>query len=252
MTGAELPLDGGNVSTGVVRVGDTVRKPATAATPAVGSLLRHLETVGFTGAPRFHGRDGQGRQVLDYVDGPLADTLPAMTPDDLARVGRLIRDLHDAAATHVPAADAVWSVEITPDREDLVCHHDLAPWNLVCADSGWVFIDWDGAGPGSRLWDLGYAAHGFVPLHAGGDPSVDGPRLRALVDGYGLSAADRHRLPGLIEGHVRGMHDLLVDGHLTGRQPWARLYDEGHARHWLEAADYIAAHLESWVRALED
>ncbi|HXD28582.1 MAG TPA: phosphotransferase [Arthrobacter sp.] len=252
MTGPELPLDGGNVSTGVVRVGDTVRKPTTAATPAVGSLLRHLDAVGFTGAPRFHGRDGQGRQVLHYVDGPLADTLPTMTPGDLARVGRLIRELHDATATHVPAADAVWSVEIAPDREDLVCHHDLAPWNLVCADSGWVFIDWDGAGPGSRLWDLGYAAHGFVPLHAGGDPGVDGPRLRALADGYGLSAAGRHRLPGLIEGHVRGMHDLLVDGHRTGRQPWARLYDEGHARHWLGAADYIAAHLDSWARALED
>jgi hypothetical protein len=27
-----------------------------------------------------------------------------------------------------------------------------------------TFIDWDGAGPGSRLWDLAYAAHGFVPL----------------------------------------------------------------------------------------
>jgi hypothetical protein len=39
----------------------------------------------------------------------------------------------------------------------------------------WVFIDWDGAGPGSRLWDLAYAAHGFVPLAAGGDPAADAP-----------------------------------------------------------------------------
>jgi thiamine kinase-like enzyme len=39
-------------------------------------------------------------------------------------------------------------------------------WNLVRDGERSVFIDWDGAGPGSRLWDLGYAAHGFVPLHA--------------------------------------------------------------------------------------
>lgn len=246
----EHPLEGGNVSAGVVRVGETVRKPATASTSAVGSLLRDLETAGFTGAPRFHGLDERGRQILDYVHGPLADTLPPMSLHDLARVGRLIRGLHEAASTHVPADDAVWAVEIAPDREDLICHHDLAPWNLVCADAGWVFIDWDGAGPGSRLWDLGYAAHGFVPLHAGGTPAIDGPRLRALVDGYGLPANERKRLPELMERHVRGMYELLVDGHLTGRQPWDRLFDEGHGDHWLGAADYIAANLAFWIGTL--
>lgn len=246
----EHPLEGGNVAAGVVRVGDTVRKPATEATPAVGSLLRHLEAVGFAGAPRFHGLDGRGRQILDYVEGPLADTLPLMSSADLARVGGLIRELHDATGTHIPADDAWWSVEIAPDREETICHHDLAPWNLVCGDGEWVFIDWDGAGPGSRLWDLGYAAHGFVPLRAGGDPAIDAQRLRALADGYGLTSSQRGLLPELMERHVRGMHDLLVDGHRTGRQPWARLYGEGHADHWLGAADYIAAHLHVWCEAL--
>ncbi|WP_417217106.1 phosphotransferase [Arthrobacter sp.] len=248
----EHPLEGGNVSVGVVRVAGTVRKRATDATPAVGDLLRHLEAAGFAGAPRFHGVDGRGRQILDYVDGPLADTLAPMSLQELARVGRLIRDLHDATSTYVPAGDAMWSVAIAPDREEIICHHDLAPWNLVCGEAGWVFIDWDGAGPGSRLWDLGYAAHGFVPLRAGGDPGVDGMRLRALVEGYGLAAPDRRQLPWLIERHVRGMHDLLLDGHRTGRQPWARLYAEGHADHWLGAADYIAAHLHLWREALAE
>ncbi|WP_372696948.1 hypothetical protein [Arthrobacter sp. JSM 101049] len=158
MAGQEKPLEGGNVAAGVVRVGETVRKPATAATPAVGSLLRHLETAGFTGAPRFHGLDGSGRQILDYVHGPLADTLPPMSQDDLARVGRLIRDLHDATSTFPAPDDAVWSVEIAPDRDDLICHHDPAPWNLVCGDGTWVFIDWDGAGPGSRNSSNGTSA----------------------------------------------------------------------------------------------
>jgi len=48
-------LAGGNVAAGVVRVGRTVRKPATAATPAVGALLRHLTAAGFDASPRAPG-----------------------------------------------------------------------------------------------------------------------------------------------------------------------------------------------------
>ena len=48
----------------MVRVGDTVRRPAGPWTPAVDALLRHLEDVGFPGAPRALGRD---RHVLPGV-----------------------------------------------------------------------------------------------------------------------------------------------------------------------------------------
>ena len=53
----------------------------------------------------------------------------------------------------------------------IIAHQDLAPWNLVIGDR-WAFIDWDTAAPGTRLWDLAYAVHGFVPLSA--DPGGDG------------------------------------------------------------------------------
>ena len=251
MDSDEQVLTGGNVAAGVVRVGDTVRKPAGPSSPAVHALLRHLERVGFDGAPRSHGFDERGRHVLDYVPGPMADTRPPLGPDELRRVGALIRRLHDACARFVAPTDAQWTVAIPPDRVELVCHHDLAPWNLVLGDDRWVFIDWDGAGPGSRGWDLAYAAHGFVPLSAGGDPGVDAPRLRALVDGYRLDRASRRALPALIGAHTRGMYDLLVDGARTGTQPWARLYADGHGRHWGPAADYVDAHRDAWLTALD-
>jgi hypothetical protein len=246
----EEVLTGGNVAGRVVRVGGTVRKPATQAAPAVQALLRHLEAAGFTGAPRALGRDEQGRQVLEYIPGPLAGTLPPLDDDGLHRVGALIRAWHDAAADFRPPPDARWDVVIPPDREELICHHDLAPWNLVLDGDRWVFIDWDGAGPGSRLWDLAYAAGGFVPLAAGGDPAVDGPRLRALADGYGLDAGQRRELPALIGAPTRGMFDLLTRSARTGAQPWARLYAEGHADHWGAAADYIERNRDAWARAL--
>ncbi len=243
----EQILTGGNVAGVVVRVGDTVRKPAGPWTDAVHALLVHLHDVGFRGAPRSFGRDEQGRHVLEYIPGELADTRSAMSAAELTRAGRLIRELHDAAAEFRPPVGAGWQVVIPPDREDLVCHHDLAPWNLVVREDRWVFIDWDAAGPGSRLWDLGYAAHGFVPLHAGGDPSVDGPRLRALADGYGLDAVQRQEFPALIAAHTRGMFDLL---RTSDEQPWARLYAQGHGDHWGPAADYIEHHGPVWTAAL--
>ncbi|MFC7331067.1 phosphotransferase enzyme family protein [Marinactinospora rubrisoli] len=246
----EVPLTGGNVSVGVVRVGGTVRKPATAATPAVEAFLGHLAAAGFTGAPRTLGRDERGRHVLEYVPGVMADTLPPMTPAELRRLGAMIRGLHDAAAGFTPPPGARWEVVIPPDREELVCHHDLAPWNLVRDGERWVFIDFDGAGPGSRLWDLGYAAHGFVPLRPGGDPAHDAARLRALADGYRLDAHQRAALPELTAEHVRGMHRLLVDGARRGRRPWARLHAQGHAAYWAAAADYAAAHRGRFTAAL--
>ena len=62
MTQQEIPLIGGNTST-VVRVGDTVRRNVGPWTPAVHALLRHLEYIGFTGAPRVLGLDERGREV---------------------------------------------------------------------------------------------------------------------------------------------------------------------------------------------
>ena len=60
----EIPLFGGDVTEGIVRVGDTVRRPLNPNSPLIRALLGHLEADGFTGAPRFFGIDAAGREVL--------------------------------------------------------------------------------------------------------------------------------------------------------------------------------------------
>lgn len=242
-------LTGGNVAVEVVRIGSTVRKPALPQTPGVEALLEHL--ADFEGAPLTMGRDDKNRHVVEYIPGALADTLPLLNLDELHRVGRLIRELHDAVEDFQPPADVVWHVVVPdPSGGNLICHNDLAPWNLVRDGDRWVFIDWDNSGPSTRLWDLAYAAHGFVQFVPDGNPAVDADRLRALVDGYGLGPDDRQALPDQIVDHTRGMYDLLVRGHQTGEQPWSRLYDEGHANHWGPTADYIEKHHTTWLTAL--
>ncbi|HEX7135927.1 MAG TPA: phosphotransferase [Iamia sp.] len=214
----EIPLTGGNVTAGLVRVGDTVRRPAGPWTPAVDALLTHLHEVGFDGAPRSLGVDERGRHVVEWIDGGV--THPYEPGPSLVEVGGLARRLHDAVEGFVPPADAVWGTAIPPDDADLVVHHDLASWNLVHGAGRTVLIDWDSAGPGTRLWDLAWAALSFADLAPTG--------VRDLADGYGLDEADRRGLVGLLPRRAQGMVDLLR----SGGEPWARLAAEGHLATW--------------------
>jgi len=54
------------VTASVVRIGDTVSRPVGLHSPFVHELLRLLERNGVTSAPRFHGLDESGREMVDF------------------------------------------------------------------------------------------------------------------------------------------------------------------------------------------
>jgi Ser/Thr protein kinase RdoA (MazF antagonist) len=239
----------GNVTVGVVRIGDTVRRPAGPWTAAVDALLTHLHAVGFPGAPRPLGRDERGRQVLEYVPGELGDPTGTYTRSELASIGAFLADLHRATESFVPPPGAAWQRVIPPDGEELICHHDVAPWNLVRSARGWVLIDWDGAGPGTRRWELAYAAQSMAGLRPDRPLAESAARLRAFVDGYGLPAADRPALAALLGPRARAMSDLLRRGARDGVQPWARIHAVD-GPYWQATADLLDAHVDVWAAAL--
>ena len=247
----EEALSGGNVAAGVIRVGDTVRRPAGPQTLAVHALLTHLEQVGYRHAPRSLGLDDAGRHVLEYIPGRMADAPgPGDPPVDAADVGRMVRDLHDALAGWAPPPDAVWSCPIPTDGDDLVVHNDLAPWNIVVAPERLVIIDWDGCSPGTRTWDLAYLAHGLVPLEPA-TPWLDVvARLRGLADGYGMDSDDRLRLAAALVPRTWSMYTLLAQGKEAGEEPWARLWDEGHGAIWRRDAEWAEANTDRLRDAL--
>jgi len=134
VNGAGIPLAGGNMSSGVVRLGDTVRRPAGPWTPAVHALLTHLHEAGFRGAPRPLGIDDHGREILTFVPGTVAwprhfHLLDADGP--LRHAARLIRGFHDAVTGFAPPPGARWQVLAPAHGDEIIAHHDLAPWNLV-------------------------------------------------------------------------------------------------------------------------
>ena len=208
----EVELTGGRGTGGIVRIGDTVRRPTGPWTPTIHAYLRHLEQRGFAAAPRVLGIDDERREVLSYVEGVVASSsgwtrghanrLPddALGDEALREVGRLTRALHDAAADFRPA-DAVWRESAYPMLSgEIVCHGDLGPHNTVYRDRMPVaFIDWDGARPNEPLLEFGHAAWWHVPLmddaycaEMGFDSPPDrARRLRIFVDAYG---ADRARV----------------------------------------------------------
>jgi Ser/Thr protein kinase RdoA (MazF antagonist) len=248
MTMEPEPLPG-NATEGVVRVGDTVRRPAGPWTDAVDALLAHLHAAGFAAAPKPLGRDAQGRQVLEYVPGEVGDARGLYEMAELASIGRMLADLHQVLAGFTPPPGAAWNRIIPPDREELVCHNDVAPWNLIRSARGWVLIDWDAAAPGSRLWDLSYAAQSMAGLRADRPVAESARRLPAFVDGYGLDGQARFALAPMLGRRARAMYDLLREGAQAGRQPWARIWTED-GPYWLSTADYLDANVASWAAAL--
>ncbi len=243
----EEALTGGNASASVVRIGDTVRKPWLPTTELTVAYMRALRGRGID-LPEPRGRDEQGRLVLEYVPGELAMHRGPLDAPLLHRVGALVRAVHDASVG-LPVPET-WQVLIPADRPDLLCHNDLATWNLIIDGDRLVFIDWDGSGPSTRLWDLAYAAVSFGHLFAGEDPAEAAGRLAAFLDSYDADDLLRSALPTTMARRARAMYDLLRRSHETGREPWASMYVEGHGEHWHDTAAYITRHEQTWSRAL--
>jgi hypothetical protein len=258
----EIPLLGGSTST-VVRVGDTVRRNAGPWTPAVHGLLRHLEAVGFTGSPRALGIDEQGREVLSYIAGdcgryPLAPQW--VTDKALTAVATTLRMFHDAQYGYRPPAGAIWRAFGPPPRDsEVVCHHDAAPHNMIWRPDGTLaLIDFDLSSPGTRLYDVAYAAWTWVPIFSDRDTATLGwgrvhrpCRLRLFADAYGLTTADRSRLVSTIRqrivDHIEGIRRMAA----AGEPAFVRIVQKGHLRRPerdLRLIDFERAYLEGALR----
>lgn len=248
MTDAEQPLVGGNSTAGVVRLGNSVRKPWSAATPAVIEFMAVVRSAGVD-VPEVLGQDDQGRQVLEFVPGRLAMDAGPLTASDLARVGAIVRSIHDASTGFVPTVNPHWAPAIASPGRDLICHGDLAPWNLIIGDR-WVFIDWDASSPSTRLWDLAHAAQTFALNDVSLAPPDAAERLAVFVAGYGADETLRAALPTAMVQRVTATNELLRSSNLSGIEPWGYMDANDHGAHWRQALVYVQRHRDVWETAL--
>lgn len=183
---------------GIVRIGNTIRRPARPSSQTIQALLCHLKAQGFTGAPEALGFDEQGREILSYVPGS-TEHYPwrafVYSEGNLYRVARLLREYHEATLGFRAPGVATWLAEI-PGVAEVICHGDIGPYNTIYAEKEAVaFVDFETAAPGPRLWDLAFAAYRFAPLCElsniveVSDAYLDSvaQRIRRFCDYYGLA-----------------------------------------------------------------
>ena len=205
---AEVPLVGGAQTQGIVRVGETVRRPRHARSEYVQALLRHLELVGYAGAPRPLGYDDLGREVLTFIEGDVPAGPPfGLSDAQLLSATDLIRDFHDAAAS--------WAAR---GGGETVCHGDLGPHNTVFdGDVAVGLIDWDeDAAPGSRIVDFAHAVWCFADVTEATVPVSEQARKVAL-----MCSAYPGMTPGGVVAEITARFHRAREQHAAAGRPRA-------------------------------
>lgn len=223
-------------------------------TLTVHELLRHLDRVGFAGAPLPLGLE-RGVEILTFVAGGEA----THSDEELTRVGQLIRAFHTASRSFVAPAGARWQFMVGAPREgSVICHNDLSPDNTVYQPPGVprAFIDWDLAAPAPPLWDFAWAAYRFVPLYDDatcerlGYPSGgQAERLRIMSDAYGLEERDA-LLPAVCQRISVLYETARVWGGDEGRTGWRDVWRDTRGEQWLRGLRHVKTKSDEWQRAL--
>lgn len=267
------PMSGDGVTPGIVRIGDTVRRPVRPFTRTVQAYLAHLHRTGFTAAPVPLGTDGQGREVVSFVPGDVPrNPLPPETAgeDVLAALARLIRALHEASAGWAPPPGAAWGgiprradivLPVVDEPAELVSHRDYCPGNVIFRGGlPAALIDFDLARPTTRLYDIGNALWWWAPLRDPRDRAqafthLDIPRRAAVfADAYQMTDQQRRDLTPLLIRMARRYH-LSARAAADADPVFRRFWDQGdkdrlpRAEAWLrQAAPAIAERLTAGPR----
>ncbi len=255
MTEGEELRGGMNV---VRRYGDTVRRPASAASPAIHRLLRHVRAQGFDGAPEPLGLDADGDEVLTFLHGRVHQALPSelRTPELLDSAAMLLRRFHDASATFETGPGDRWWLPARSPAE-VICHGDAAPYNCVVREGTVVgLIDFDAAHPGPRMWDVAYAVYRFAPLHAPdnpdsyGSPAEQGRRAARFCRAYGVPADAA--LLDIVADRLRALIDFMRDQAKRGDKAFQSHIDGGHADLYEADIRYLSANRDILLRAFDE
>jgi aminoglycoside phosphotransferase (APT) family kinase protein len=138
--------------------------------------------------------------VLSYIEGDVPADLGFHDEETLRKAAALIRRYHDLTAALVTTS-AAYAVGV-----EIICHNNLSPCNFVFrAGEPVAIIDFDAAAPGSRLYDLGYAAWLWLDLGSANiAPPQQGRRLALFARAYGMSD------PGSVLASVIERQQVLV------------------------------------------
>lgn len=238
----------------IVRIENTVQRPAGVWSPVVHALLSHLHSQGFHQVPKPLGFDGQGREIVTFIEGEASHyplSAAAASTEALASAAELLRQYHDATVSFLAKQmdNYVWFL---PTREpaEVICHGDFAPYNVVLnGREAIAIIDFDTAHPAPRLWDVAYGVYRWAPLTTAKDIASGLNRLdeqirrgRLFCDHYGLSSEQRRQLVSTAVERLHALVNFMHVGAQNGNEAFQANIAEGHDRLYLADIAYLQAH----------
>jgi hypothetical protein len=222
-------LPGGRATPGVVRIGDTVRRPAKTNSEFVQELLNYLHSKGYPWSPRFLGIDEKGREILSYIDGAIPPPKFQWPEKSLVRVVEMLRALHDATAGTRLAG-----------HSDCVCHNDFTPWNIILSEGLPVgIIDFEAAAPGERGKELAYLAWTFLWIGTVNPLRTQVANIHLIYKTYCPSK----------KGTFTDATLRLMDESLNRRKA---LESSARTEHELQIATRLVAEMEEEIKWLRD
>jgi Ser/Thr protein kinase RdoA (MazF antagonist) len=211
-----------------IRIRDgVVHRPSHAWSDGIKCLLQFCRTEGLEFVPEWRGRDEQGNEIFEYIDGevgnyPLPEFLKSVTA--IVSAAKTLRRFHDVTAKLVGKEALQLQFEAV-DPIQVVCHGDFAPYNCVFDHQGNIkgVIDFDGARLGPKIWDLAYAIYRFVPFvdFGNADDGFGGltnrlDRLKIFFDTYEASREERIAAVRLLPRRLLALLDWMYQEAANG------------------------------------
>lgn len=193
----EFILKGGRSTAGVVRVGDTLRRPHKEESNFANLILKFLEKRNYAFSQRYLGQDEEGRDVFRFIEGYVPSEIGDTTFPQLLSFMKIVRKMHDI------------STEIAPEGQ-VICHNDLSPCNTVFREGTPIaIIDWDSAVYGERWEDLTYILWLWINIGSFQRDKIDIlGQMRAALVAYG---ADKDTLRSFADKLIWRMNKVVSD-----------------------------------------
>lgn len=234
----------------VVRIGNLVHRKTGAWAQQIHKFLRYLHNQGFHSVPEPFGFDKEGREILSFIEGvtfdyPLSEKASSISV--LLSSAQLLRAYHDMSVNFLNLNANSCSWMFPPrDPEEVICHNDFAPYNIVFQGEQAVgIIDFDTAHPGPRKWDIAYALYRFAPFTSKdnedgfGDVEDQILRARLFCQAYGLPKEDRAEIANLMIERLQALIDFLIKSASEGNKKYELNFQAGHHVKYMKDLEYI-------------
>jgi len=193
----EIILGGGRTTTGVVRIGNTVRKPVKKNSEYARQVLQFLERKHFKHSQRYRGKDEENREIFAYVEGFIPADLGDTTDIQLQSFMKIVREFHDISQDFVKSDTLV------------LCHDDLSPCNVVFRDDRPIaIIDWNDVHPDERWQDLTYILWLWINIGSHYENKNIVSQMRSALNAYGADETTKHDFANKL---IKRMNRVLTE-----------------------------------------